>query len=72
MTKITVDIDERVATALNRWIAREAADFGKPYLEAGEVIGAAIVTCLRYTDVCDTLRSQIRHQRAAGRERGRN
>jgi hypothetical protein len=54
VTKVTVDLDDRVATALNRWISREAADLGPPMLNAGEVIGAAIVVCLRYTDVTDS------------------
>lgn len=71
MTRITVDLDDKISTALNRFISKEAADLSPPYLEASEVLAAMIVTCLRYTDVTDTLRSQIRHQRAAVQERGR-
>lgn len=71
MTRMTIDVDNRVATALNRWVSREAADFGPPCLQADEVINAAIVVALRYTDITDVLRSQIRHQRQAGQERGR-
>lgn len=71
LTRLTADVDDKIATALNRWISREATELGAPYLEAGEVIGAMIMVCLKYTDVTDTLRSQIRHQRAAARERGR-
>ena len=66
-TRITIDVDDKTATALNRWISREATGLGPPYLEAGEVINAMIMVCLRYTDVTDTLRSQIRLQRAASK-----
>jgi hypothetical protein len=31
------------AGPVNRWITKEAPDFDPPYLEAGEVIGAAIM-----------------------------
>jgi hypothetical protein len=62
--KITIDIDDRIATTLNRWISKEAANLGPPYLKASEVIAAAIVTW-RYTDITDVLRSQIRHQRGS-------
>lgn len=72
MTRLAVDLDDRISTALNRWIARTAPEVGPPYLEAGEVIAAMIVVSLRYTDVTDTVASQIRHQRAAGRGRGRS
>lgn len=71
MTRITVDLDPKVHSILNRWIARNAPAVGAPYLELAEVIGAMIVTTARYTDVTDSVCSQIRHERAAGRERGR-
>ena len=71
MTRITIDLDDKTATALNRWISREAVDIGPPYLETNEVITAMIMVSLRYTDVTATVASQIRHQRAAAESAGK-
>jgi hypothetical protein len=71
MTRITIDLDPKTHSILNRWISQAAISVGPPYLEAGEVIAAMIVTTARYTDVGDTVCSQVRQQRTAGQERGR-
>jgi hypothetical protein len=71
VTQITVNLDPKVHSILNRWIASNAPMIGAPYVEMAEVIAAMIVTTARYADVTDTVCSQIRHQRAAGQERGR-
>jgi hypothetical protein len=71
MTRITVDLDPKIHAILNRWMASNAPAIGTPHVEMAEVIAAMIVTTAQYTDITDTVCSQIRHQRAAGRERGR-
>jgi hypothetical protein len=45
--------------------SREAIDLGPPSPEVSEVVTAMIVVSLRYTDVAETVASQLRHQRAA-------
>lgn len=71
VTQITVNLDPKVHSILNRWIASNAPMIGAPYVEMAEVIAAMIVTtaplcrCHRYGV------QPIRHQRAAGQERGR-
>ncbi len=71
MIQITVNLDLKVHSILNRWIASNAPMIGAPYVEMAEVIAAMIVTtaplcrCHRYGV------QPIRHQRAAGQERGR-
>jgi hypothetical protein len=71
LTRVTIDIDPKTATALSRWLAKTAPTIGAPFPAEAEVIMAMIVTCLRYADVADQVASQLRHQRAAGKERDR-
>jgi hypothetical protein len=70
MTRITVDLDPPVHSILNLWIARNAATIGRPHVRLAEVIAAMVVTTARYENVTDRVCSQIRHERAAARERG--
>ena len=70
MTRITVDLDPPVHATLNLWMARNAATIGAPHVKLAEVISAMVVTTVRYEDVTEAVCSQIRHQRAAARERG--
>jgi hypothetical protein len=70
MTRITVDLDPPVHSILNLWIARNAATIGRPHVKLAEVIAAMVVTTARYENVTDRVCNQIRHERAAARERG--
>ena len=70
MTRITVDLDPPVHATLNLWMARNAAAIGDPHVRLAEVIAAMVVITARFEDVTDAVCSQIRHQRAAARERG--
>jgi len=70
VTRITVDLDPPVHATLNLWMARNAAAIGAPHVKLAEVIAAMVVITARFEDVTDAVCSQIRHQRAAARERG--
>ena len=70
MTRITVDLDPPVHATVNLWMARNAATIGAPHVNLAEVITAMVVITARFEDVTDAVCSQIRHQRAAARERG--
>jgi hypothetical protein len=70
MTRITVDLDPPVHSILNLWIARNAATIGPPQVKLAEVIAAMVVITVRYEDVTNAVCSQIRHERAAAKERG--
>ena len=70
MTRITADLDPPVHATLNLWMARNAAAIGTPQVKLAEVIAAMVVITARFEDVTDAVCSQIRHQRAAARERG--
>jgi len=71
LTKITINLDDKIHQILSRWTAQRAPEIGAPFVTVDELITAMIVTTARYLDVGDTVCSQVRHQRAAGRERGR-
>jgi len=66
---VSVTLDDKSGTELNRWIARTVPEVGPPYLEVSEAVAAMIIVSVRYPDVTETVASQIRHQRAVGRER---
>ena len=70
MTRITVDLDPPVHSTLNLWIARNAASIGSPHVTLTEVVASMVVITARYEDVTNAVCSQVRHQRAAARERG--
>jgi hypothetical protein len=70
MTRITVDLDPPVHSTLNLWMARNADTIGRPHVKLAEVIAAMVVTTVRYEDVTNAVCSQIRHERAAAKERG--
>jgi hypothetical protein len=70
VTRITVDLDPPVHATLNLWMARNAAAIGSPHVKLAEAIAAMVVITARYEEVTDAVCSQIRHQRAAARERG--
>ena len=70
MTRITVDLDPPVHATVNLWMARNAAEIGAPHVKLAEVIAAMVVITARFEDVTDAVCGQIRHQRAAARERG--
>ena len=71
MTRVTIDLDDHTAAALDRWLAMTAPHVGSQ-LEAGEAIGAMIRVVIRFEDITDTVASQIRLDRAAAQEQERD
>ena len=65
MIILTVTLDGKTSEALTRWLATTATTGNLPGLTTEEAIPAMIRVCLGFTEVSDTVASQIRAERAA-------
>jgi hypothetical protein len=71
VTRVTLNLPPSLSTALHRWIQRAAVDIGPPFVTEDEVLVAALVVALRYSDVSTAVQNQLKQQRAAANRKAR-